>query len=180
MRHFQAPRVLLPLLLPIVALWAGSMLHAQPRTIQTGTYGIEGAKDLEERGLSHFLYLHPSGRFMMAAEWPHNESSRAAGHWRLDGAEVTLTGFAHVETNQGTWDVPFRRVFREETFADKTRLVPLPEKNRFGMLGWPNAYAFKSAQPTPSLAIGGIPTDEGRLIAMIDEFISRQRQAAPR
>ncbi len=156
------------------------MLHAQPRTILTGTYGIEGAQDLEGRGLYHFLYLHPSGRFMMAAEWPHNESSRAAGHWRLDGAEVTLTGFAHVETNQGRWDVPFRRVFREETLADKMRLVPLPEKNRFGMLGWPNAYAFKSARPAPSLAIGGIPSEETRLVAMIDEFIARQTQATPR
>jgi hypothetical protein len=45
-----------------------------------GTYAIEGAADLQQRGLYHFLYVHPSGKFYMAAEWAGNETSRAAGH----------------------------------------------------------------------------------------------------
>lgn len=135
--------------------------------VPTGTYAIDGAADLEALGLYHFLYLHPSGRFLMAGEWAHNESSRAAGQWTAHGGVVTLTGRARVETNQGRWDIPFRRVFRQTGTAAQTRLEPVPEKNRFGMLGWPNSYAFKSAQPEPSIPGGKIPSDEAGLLALI-------------
>jgi len=133
--------------------------------VPVGTFAIEGAPDLEARGLYHFLYLHPSGRFLMAAEWAGHESSRAAGRWEAGASGITLTGTAHVETNQGRWDVPFRREFRWERAAE--RLVPLPEKNRFGMLGWPNAYRFKSAQPVSSLPPEKLPRDEAGLLALM-------------
>jgi len=140
---------------------------ASDAALPSGTYAIEGAADLEGRGLYHFLYLHPSGRFLLAGEWAHNESSRAAGQWTVQGSEVTLTGSAHVDTNQGRWDAPFRRVFRRVGSGSQTRLEPLPEKNHFGMLGWPNAYAFKSPQPAPSLPSGKIPRDDAELLALI-------------
>lgn len=138
--------------------------------LPAGTYAIEGAADLEARGLYHFLYLHPSGRFLMAGEWAHNESSRAAGLWTVHDGEVTLTGSAHVDTNQGRWDVPFRRVFRIVGTGEQARLEPVPEKNRFGMLGWPNAYTFKSPQPEPSVPGGTIPQTEAGLLALIADL----------
>ncbi len=140
--------------------------------VPCGTYGIDGAADLEARGLYHFLYLHPSGRFLMAGEWAHNESSRAAGQWTVHGGAVTLTGSAHVETNQGRWDVPYRRVFRQTGTAGRTRLEPEPEKNRFGMLGWPNAYEFKSPRADPPMPGGKIPRDEAGLLALIAALAS--------
>jgi len=155
-----------------VATRAESSAAAPSTGLPSGTYGIEGSADLEARGLYHFLYLHPGGRFLMAGEWAHNESSRAAGQWTVHGSEVTLTGSAHVQTNQGSWDVPFRRVFRWTGTAGQTRLEPEPEKNRFGMLGWPNAYKFKSPQPTPSIPGGKIPRDEPGLLALIGALVS--------
>jgi hypothetical protein len=169
----------------IAALTIHATAQAQALRVPAGTYAIAEAKDLEARTLYHFLYLHPSGRFLMAAEWPDHETSRAAGRWVAtttpSGPLVTLTGTAHVATNQGTWDTDFRRTFRVEEIsgsaagaATGVRLAPQLEKNHFGMLGWPNSYVFKSAQPTPTLPGASIPADEAKLVALIDTLIAHR------
>jgi hypothetical protein len=167
-------------LLGLALLWL-----APPRTVlaapgapPAGSYFIEDAAALQRRGLYHFLYVHRGGAFLLAGEWAGNESSRAAGHWTATAGELVLTGSAKVETNQGRWEVPYRRVFRIESAGGATRLVPLPEKNRFGMLGWPDAYVFASAQPTPPFPDGSVPADEARLVALMNSLMSKAAGAA--
>jgi hypothetical protein len=85
---------------------------------------------------------------------------------------LTLSGTAHVATNQGTWDIPYRRTFRIETKGGQgVTLTPLPEKNRFGMLGWPNAYTFVTPLPQPPFANNAVPADEGKLLALMDALL---------
>jgi hypothetical protein len=157
----------------VVAVWLTWMPASQGQSLfSPGTYRIEGSADLEARGLHHFMYLHPSGRFLMAGEWAANESSRAAGRWTVSDAGLVLSGTARVSTNQGRWEVPFRRVFRLEGSGDALRLTPAPEKNRFGLLGWPNAYRFFSAKPASTLPADKLPGDEARLLALMDELMA--------
>ena len=143
---------------------------AAPASELEGTYAIEGAQDLQARGLYHFLYVHPGGKFLMAAEWAGNESSRAAGTWSVQADELTLMGNAHVSTNQGAWDIPYRRTFRIERRDGQTWLTPVPEKNRFGMLGWPNAYVFVAAKPVPPFPNHAVPEDESSLLALMERM----------
>ena len=173
--------VTLPLLGLVLALaWLALPRpgHAAPDAPPAGSYLIEDAAALQRSGLYHFLYLHRSGEFLMAGEWAGNESSRAAGQWSVTAGELVLTGSARVETNQGRWDVPYRRVFRVESSGGTVRLVPLPEKNRFGLLGWPNAYVFASAQPTPPFPNGAVPADENRLVALLHSLLPKAAGAA--
>lgn len=132
-----------------------------------------------------FLVLHPSGRFLMAAEWADRELSRAAGRWSTRGDQLALDGAAHVETNQGQWEVPFHRAFRvhragERGSASRVRLVPIPEINHYGMLGWPNAYLFQSPQSASGLPHWPVPSDTDGLIALIDRLIAEARQPPTR
>jgi hypothetical protein len=164
--------------LAVLSLIVARALPAAPGAPPAGSYLIEDAAALQRRGLYHFLYVHPSGAFLLAGEWPGYESSRAAGHWTLAAGELVLTGTARVNTNEGRWEVPFRRVFRVESAGGTTRLVPQPEKNRFGMLGWPNAYVFASARPAPPFPDTSVPADEDGLVALMRSLMPPAAGAA--
>jgi len=131
-----------------------------------GTYRIAEWRELEARGIHHFFYLHPGGRFYLAGEWPNNETSRFGGAWSVQGDRLHLVGVADVKTNQGAWRIPFQRSFRMETTADGLRLSPLPEKNRFGLMGWPNAFVHFRGTPAVNIPGGRLPVDEAGLAAL--------------
>lgn len=135
-----------------------------------GTYRIEGRQALEQRGMYHFFYLHRGGRFLLAAEWPRHESTRIGGTWRVDGTWIVLRGTAHVRTNQGEWRVPFDRRYRIATQSAGFRLRPLPEKNRYGLLGWPNPFIFERPTPEPNLPDNALPLDEAALLALSEQL----------
>lgn len=132
-----------------------------------GTYRIEPWPGLEARGFYHFFYLQPGGSFLLGAEWPGKETSRAAGTWTVAGDHLSLTGRVRVQTNQGAWRADFRRTYRISVAAEGIRLAPILEKNRYGLLGWPNAYRFHRTAVAPNLPGGGIPTDPLELLALI-------------
>jgi len=135
-----------------------------------GTYRIEPWRELEARGLYHFFYLQPGGSFLLGAEWPGKETSRAAGTWTVSGDLLSLTGRVHVQTNQGSWRTAFRRTYRISVAPEGIRLKPILEKNRYGLLGWPNAYRFHRTAVDPNLPGGGIPTDPLELLALIHKL----------
>lgn len=144
----------------------GAAAAGEPPVKFAGTYRIEHWRDLEARHLYHFFYLHPSGRFYLAGEWPGSESSRFAGTWAVAGEQLDLSGVADVKTSQGSWKIPFHRSFRVEAGRAGLRLVPLPEKNRYGLMGWPDAFVFLRAAPAPNLPEAAVPEDEGKLLAL--------------
>jgi hypothetical protein len=128
-----------------------------------GTYKIAGWRELEARGLYHFFYLHPGGRFYLAGEWPGSESSRFGGAWSVQGDRLNLVGVADVKTSRGAWRIPFQRSFRIETTADGLRITPLPEKNRYGLLGWPDAFVYFRGSPAVNIPGGRLPGGEQEL-----------------
>jgi hypothetical protein len=75
-----------------------------------------------------------------------------------------------VETNQGRWDVPFERAFRIGIRNAGFELRPRLDKNRYGMLGWPNTFTFYRPALVPNLPKGGVPGDEPALLALIDKL----------
>ncbi len=133
----------------------------------SGTYRIEGWRDFQEKGLYHFFYLHPGGYFYLAAEWGGRENSRFAGTWNFTGDRIYLTGRGEVETNQGNWKVPFHRSFVVQVHDMGYRIVPKPEKNRYGLMGWPNAFRFYRRNPEPNLPAGKLPADKAALLEKI-------------
>ncbi len=157
----------LPLLL-FLALEAAALGATPPK--YAGTYRIESWRGMEAKQLFHFFYLHPGGGFLLGAEWPGNETSRAAGTWRTSGDLLTLGGTVRVSTNQGKWRVPFRRTYRITVFSEGIRLTPIPEKNRYGLLGWPNSYTFHRTSPAPNLPGGGIPADAKGIRELIERM----------
>ncbi len=131
-----------------------------------GTYRINSWRDLEARGLYHFFYLDPGGRFYLAGEWPGSETSRFGGTWSVQGDRLHLVGVADVKTSQGHWTIPFQRTFRVEGAPGAPRLTPLPEKNRFGLLGWPNAFVYLQAAPAVNLPGNALPADPLQLVRL--------------
>jgi hypothetical protein len=105
-----------------------------------GRYHIEDYASLEATGIRHQFDLLADGTFLLAGNWPDHEASRFSGRWRINGERVELAGEGGVHTNQGDWHTAFVRVYRVEVKDGVTRLTPVPEKNRFGILGWPNAF----------------------------------------
>lgn len=169
----RPPHAALPALVLLLLLAATTLLHgATPplRDKYAGTYRIEQRQALEQRGLYHFFYLHRSGRFVLAAEWPAHESTRIGGRWRVDGTWIVLLGTAHVRTNQGDWQVPFERRYRIATQRGRFRLTPQPEKNRFGLLGWPNPFVFDRPTPEPNLPGSALPRDEAALLTLSEQL----------
>lgn len=174
---FAAALVALPALLApdstAVAEAAQTARAAQPETAArqpakfAGGYRIAGWRGLEAKGFFHFFYLHPNGGFLLGAEWPGRETGRAAGSWSGDGERITLVGKARVETNQGSWRVDFSRTYRVTVDENGIGLRPVPRKNRYGLLGWPNAYYFHRRRPSPNLPMGDIPADERNIAVMI-------------
>ncbi len=165
LRLWFAPLLLLSALLALEA----AALGATPPKF-AGTYRIESWRGMEAKGLFHFFYLHAGGGFLLGAEWPGNETSRAAGTWRTSGDLLSLNGTVHVSTNQGKWRVPFRRTYRITVSSEGIRLTPIPEKNRYGLLGWPNPYTFHRTSPAPNLPSGGIPAAEEEIRELIERM----------
>lgn len=133
-----------------------------------GTYRIENWQALQAQELYHFFYLHRSGKFLLAAEWPGVETSRAVGAWYVAGGRLHLGGRTRVETNQGSWQVPYQRTFVISVGDHGFRLKPVPEKNRFGLLGWPDAYVYYRDQPAPNLPSGEMPTTTEGMLQRIE------------
>lgn len=165
-RHAARAGSLAVLALVLALPSAGAAPPNASSTGLAGTYRIEGWQDLEARGLYHFFYLDPGGRFFLAGEWKDNESSRFGGTWSAAGETVRLTGTADVSTNQGRWTVPFQRTFRVERSAKGLRLVPVPEKNRFGLMGWPNGFVFFAPGAVVNVPGGILPADPQQLLRL--------------
>ncbi|MEE8435838.1 MAG: hypothetical protein V3S64_13725, partial [bacterium] len=133
----------------------------------SGTYRIEGWRGMEKRGLHHFFYLHPSGYFLLGAAWPSHETSRFVGTWSVADARVILIGKGTVETNQGNWTVAFLRTYRISKEKGGLRLAPIPEQNRYGLMGWPNTFRRHSDGPAPNLPGATIPAGEEEILQHI-------------
>lgn len=131
-----------------------------------GTFRIDSWQDLQSRGLYHFFYLDPGGRFYLAGEWPGSETSRFGGVWSVSEDRLHLVGVADVNTSQGHWTIPFQRTFRMERAGGTLRITPLPEKNRFGLMGWPNAFIWLQAAPAANLPGNALPSDPRELIKL--------------
>lgn len=164
-------------LIALVVWLAGSgigtdALRAAAPARYAGTFRIESWRELEARGLFHFFYLHPSGHFLLAAEWPGHERSHFAGTWSVAGGRLHLTGRGAVVTNQGAWRTAFRREYRITVQDRGYRLAPLPEKNRYGLLGWPNAFQFFRRQPVPNLPGRPLPAQEDAIEAHIQALLA--------
>ncbi|MCZ6729712.1 MAG: hypothetical protein O7C61_08380 [SAR324 cluster bacterium] len=156
-------------MLAIALLVANAPVFAQDTPPKyAGTYKIESWQDLESRKLFHFFYLQSGGAFLLGAEWPARETSRAAGEWRVSGDRLSLSGKIAVSTNKGRWQVPFRRTYLIQIGKAGISLRPIPEKNRFGLLGWPDSFLFHRTSIVPNLPGGGIPTEPEKLRALID------------
>lgn len=161
----------LPFFLSILLLMPGlgvAPLSAGSAPVKyAGTYKIDSWRDYEARSMFHFFYLQPDGAFLLGAEWPGKESSRAAGSWSVSGERLSLSGTIRVSTNKGEWRVPFVRSYRITIAEQGIRLDPVPVKNRFGLLGWPNAYHYFRARISPNLPGRRIPSDPEEMRALI-------------
>jgi hypothetical protein len=73
---------------------------------------------------------------------------------------------ADVNTSQGHWKVPFQRTFKIERAEGALRLTPLPEKNRFGLMGWPNAFVFFERGPAVNLPGNALSPDPQTLMSL--------------
>jgi len=135
----------------------------------SGTYRIEGWENLEKSQVFHFFYLHPDGVFLLAGEWPENETSRFQGRWKVEGDLLILKGNGRVKTNQGNWTAEYSRTFRIQVQSDGFKLSPVPEKNRFGLMGWPNAFRFYRPRPAINLPKAEFPADEAELLEWINK-----------
>ena len=165
-RGLRGPRRLsLWLLLAALILSAPGAAWAQSK--YAGTYRIEGWEELETRNVYHFFYLHPDGVFLLAGEWPGNETSRFQGQWRLEEDRLILKGNGRVKTNQGNWTAEYSRTFRIVIQPDGFQLVPVPEKNRFGLMGWPNPFRYYRPRPAVNLPKAEFPSEEGELLDWI-------------
>ena len=129
-----------------------------------GTYRIDKFQSRQESGLYHFFYLHPNGTFLLAAEWKDYEHSRIGGQWALNGDRLVLQGHGTVETNKGNWTVDYQRTFVVSLADGHTRLVPIPEKNRFGLMGWPDGFTHVDDKPQSNLPNNKLPADEAGLL----------------
>ena len=147
-------------------------IAASPNPI-SGAYRIEGWRGMEKRGLHHFFYLHPGGRFLLGAAWPGHETSRFVGAWSVAGARVTLKGKGRVETSQGTWTVEFLRTYRISKEKGAVRLAPIPEKNRYGLMGWPNAFRHYRDGPATNLPGADIPAGEEEILRYIERLLEK-------
>ncbi|MDH5753568.1 MAG: hypothetical protein OEZ59_14250, partial [Deltaproteobacteria bacterium] len=78
-----------------------------------------------------------------------------------------------VKTNQGEWKSNYVRVFRIEVPATGVLLRPVPEKNRFGVMGWPDPFLFFRSQPWPNLPGVELPTDPAEMLAYIEALEAR-------
>lgn len=141
----------------------------------SGTYRIQSWRDLEKSRVYQYFYLHPQGKFLLAAEWPGNESSRFVGRWSVSGDFLSLRGKGWVNTNQGKWNAAYQRTFKIESLPTGIRLVPQPEKNRFGLMGWPDPFVFYRNNPVSNLPGVNLPADEAGTLALITKLEAEQQ-----
>ncbi|HKI99428.1 MAG TPA: hypothetical protein VKB51_13225 [bacterium] len=160
------------LLAPLVA---STPARAETPDRLVGTYRIQSWDALESRGLYHFFYLAPDGHFLLAAEWPGKERSHFVGTWDVNGDVVTLTGRGHVKTNEGTWDTPFQRKYRIQLEGGGFVIAPEPQKNRYGLMGWPQYYRFYRREPAPNLPDVKLPADPAAMAKYIDDLLAQQK-----
>ncbi len=141
-----------------------------------GAYRIEGWRDYQKKEVEHFFFLHPKGIFLLAAQLRGRENTRIGGHWQVAGNEIILQGAAHVWTNQGEWRTPFWRRFRIQKSPNGLLLTPMPAKNRYGLMGWPNAFLYSGKKP---LALPGksTPAQPNALLQEAKTLLSGQQQA---
>ena len=90
--------------------------------------------------MRHRFQLGEDGQFILGGEWADHERSRFSGTWALSGGLIVLRGEGAVWTNQGRWRTAFLRTYTVGERDGAIRLTPVPEKNRYGMLGWPDAF----------------------------------------
>ena len=103
----------------------------------------------------------------MGAEWPGRETSRAVGDWSVNGELISLYGTINLNTNQGNWRVPFLRTYKIVVTDQGIGLKPLPRKNRYGLLGWPDKFFFFRNTPSPNLPSGELPQNKKNILAII-------------
>jgi hypothetical protein len=173
----RAARVALPAALQLAALAAlllpaGLPARADAPDRYAGTYRIESWRELEARGLHHFFYLQPDGHFLLAAEWPGNEHSQFVGTWSVTADRLYLNGQGRVDTNQGAWRTEFHRTYRIRVEPGGFVLAPEPQKNRYGLLGWPQDYRYYRRQPAPNLPGVALPADAGAMAAHIAALLA--------
>ena len=173
-RPAAAPWLLGAALLALAAVTAAASVRAAPTDKYGGTYRIQDWRALEARNIHHFFYLQPDGRFLLAAEWPGNERSLFVGTWSVADDRLYLVGSGSVDTNQGAWRTDFQRTFRIQVEDEGFVLRPEPVKNRYGLLGWPQAFRFHRRQPTPNLPGRALPADAEAMARQIADLLAQQ------
>jgi len=107
-----------------------------------GQYKIDVWKKLERQEIRHWFWLKPDGAFEAGADWPYHENTKFHGSWSLSGGRIVLLGKGEVWTNQGMWRTSFARSYVITEPDGVLTLTPVPEKNRYGLMGWPNAFVM--------------------------------------
>ena len=107
-----------------------------------GTYKIDNWRSLEKDGISHMFVLERDGRFLLGAQWADKEENYFFGTWTLADEKISLNGIGNVRTNTGGWTTRFARTYKIGDKDGQVELTPIPEKNRYGLLGWPNAFVM--------------------------------------
>jgi hypothetical protein len=162
---------------PLLCALLGCVLLALPARADApqkfaGTYRIQDWRALQARGLYHFFYLAPDGHFLLAAEWPGKERSQFAGTWDAQDGTISLDGQGHVETNEGSWSTTFHRTYQLQMEGAGFVLAPEPQKNRYGLMGWPQYYRFYRRAPAPNLPGVPLPGDEAAMARHIAELLA--------
>lgn len=166
------PAALLAGLLALLPVWAPAAFAQMPNKY-AGTYRIESWHALQARTIYQFFYLAPDGQFLLAAEWPGKEQSQFVGTWSVAKNVVTLRGQGHVHTDEGSWDTTFHRAYRVELMNGGFVLDPVPAKNHYGLMGWPEYYRFYRREPAPNLPSVKLPDTEPAMAQHIAQLLSK-------
>ncbi|MDH5752242.1 MAG: hypothetical protein OEZ59_07470 [Deltaproteobacteria bacterium] len=150
----------------------GRLAGSENTAKYAGTYRIKDWESLQSKQIYHFVYLHPDGVFILAAEWPGNESSRFYGEWTVSGNMLYMSGNGVVKSNQGNWNTEYGRSFRIVLDGTQVKLDPVPEKNRFGLMGWPTPFLFHRAKPEINLPAKEFPATEPDLLTWIRQNLT--------
>lgn len=131
------------LAVPILSLAAPTAAAAEENSDRyAGTYKIDDWRSLEKKSISHMFVLERDGRFLLGAQWSDKEENYFFGTWTLADGRISLNGIGKVRTNQGGWTTRFARTYKIGEKDGWVELTPIPEKNRYGLLGWPNAFVM--------------------------------------
>jgi hypothetical protein len=173
--RLAAPALLLAALLALLLPAVAAPARADAPDKYAGTYRIESWRELQARRLYHFFYLAPDGHFLLGADWPGHERSQFVGTWSVEGDVLVLRGQGHVTTNEGAWDAAFERSYRIQLQGAGFVLAPEPQKNRYGLMGWPQYYRFFRRAPAPNLPEAKLPEDAQAMAAYIAAALAKQK-----